>query len=179
MNHEVDDTKDAFDNPWTVLVIMVLIAGVLGGLGYLSHKSSVESDARYEAYKQEVESRPIKDLKNGFIQVNELNCRPALKGLTKRQMSELTGWDKWYAVNSTECGVVWPKIRIHKNRVQSYIPYFSILMWRDSKYDFDPGGPVHVKEVNIEDCKVAVGSSGDDVKWVVVQGQCKYMDLAL
>lgn len=147
--------------------------------GYFIHRADLKSEAQDAANRKEFLARPVLDLGNGFVKVNEMECHNILKGYSKRQLSKLTDIEKWLAKNSTECGVTFQHVRWPKGGIAGYYPHYSILLWRNDEDADDPGGSLHVQETNIENCQVALKNKPGQVKLVVIEGKCELMDKAL
>lgn len=174
-----NEEKSWEDNGWIMGGIVAAVFALVGVMMHTIHQSEIRSDEKYAQYEKERLSRPIIDLRDGFIEVQEMNCHVIVGEYSKRQLSKLTEEEKWLVKGSTECGITIQHARIRKDRIRAYSPHFSLFLWRDDKDADDPGAPLHVKEVNVENCEVGVGGTTGEAKWVVIAGKCSLLDRVL
>lgn len=115
-----------------------------------------------------------------YVTLDQMNCRPALKGNSARQLSELTEMEKFVAENSKECGVIFQKVRVRTDRIRSYSPGYSIVMWRNEEHADDPNGPLHIQKYNVEHCILALASpEQSEPKYADVDIKCSELDKLL
>lgn len=171
--------KDWTDSWWFITLIIVAIFGLVLGMKTMMDRCHERMEAEQAAYTKNRLAQPIIDLRNGFLEVQEMHCHVIVGGYSKRQLSKLTDEEKWLVKGSTECGIVFQHARIRKDRIRSYSPHFSLRLWRNDEDADDPGAPLHVKEINVEDCEVGVGGTVGEAKWVVIEGKCSLLDQVL
>ena len=173
------EEKSWEDNGWiiggTILAVLILV----GTMFYFVDRAERRSDAKYAAQEKERLARPIVDLRNGFIEVQQMNCHKIIGGYTKRQLSKLTEEEKWLVKDSVECGVTFQHVRWVKSGILGYSPHYSIFLWRNDEDANDPGGPLHVEEINIENCQVALKNKPGQAKLVQIEGKCSLLDKVL
>jgi hypothetical protein len=154
--------------------IIFFVFIIIGAAAYTSYQYELKASAKYTKEQEERLAEPIIDLRNGFIEVQQLHCPKVVDIHSKLQLSQLTEEEEWIVRGSVECGVVERRARIRKELIKSYSPHFSIFVWRNDEDADDIDAPVHIQEINIENCEIVVNR-----KTIVIEGKCDLLDKAL